>query len=109
LVYVSDEGEICFSEKQVKQVLDIYRALCQGRKEPIKELVNTFNKKSQNQLTMKHWKSLCAKAIDFAKDKEDDNCGDIFSLGGLSMFGSENPDIRITDEDYELISFLVIM
>ncbi len=109
LVYVSDEGEICFSEKQVKQVLDIYRALCLGRKEPIKELVNAFNKKSQNQLTMKHWKSLCAKAIDFAKDKEDDNCGDIFSLGGLSMFGSENTDIRISDADYELISFLVIM
>ncbi|WP_085536946.1 helicase-related protein [Massilibacteroides vaginae] len=109
LVYVSDDGEICFSEKQIKQVLDIYRALCLGRKEPIKELVTAFNKKSHNQMNMKHWKTLCSKAIDFVKDKEDDNCGDVFSLGGLSMFGSENSDIRITDNDYELISFLVIM
>ena len=34
LVYVTDKGEVLFSEKQVKQVLDIYRSLCVGRKEP---------------------------------------------------------------------------
>ena len=109
LVYVSDEGDVCFSEKQVKQVLDIYRSICMGRKQPIKELVTAFNKISSNQMNMKHWKRLCAKAIDFIKDHEDDNCGDIFSLGGLSMFGSESSDIQITDGEYELVSFLVIM
>lgn len=109
LVYVTDEGEVLFSEKQVKQVLDIYRSLCLGRNEPIKELVKEFNKKSHNQTTMEHWRTLCSKAIDFVKDKEDDNCGDIFSLGGLSMFGADSSGIRIADSDYELISFLVIM
>lgn len=109
LVYVTDEGEVLFSEKQVKQVLDIYRSLCLGRKEPIKELVKEFNKKSHNQSKMEHWRTLCSKAIDFVKDKEDDNCGDIFSLGGLSMFGADSSGIRIADSDYELISFLVIM
>lgn len=109
LVYVTDEGEVLFSEKQVKQVLDIYRSLCLGRKEPIKELVKEFNKKSHNQTKMEHWRTLCSKAIDFVKDKEDDNCGDIFSLGGLSMFGADSSGIRIADSDYELISFLVIM
>lgn len=109
LVYVTDEGDVLFSEKQVKQVLDIYRSLCLGRKEPIKELVKEFNKKSHNQTKMEHWRALCSKAIDFVKDKEDDNCGDIFSLGGLSMFGVESSGIKMTDSDYELISFLVIM
>ena len=109
LVYVTDEGEILFSEKQVKQVLDIYRSLCLGRKEPIKELVAAFNKKSNNQTKMGHWQNLCSKALDYVKYKEDDNCGDIFSLGGLSMFGAESSDIKITDSNYELISFLVIM
>ncbi len=109
LVYVTDEGEVLFTEKQVKQVLDIYRSLCLGRKEPIKELVKEFNKKSHNQTKMDHWRTLCSKAIDFVKDKEDDNCGDIFSLGGLSMFGADSSGIRIADSDYELISFLVIM
>lgn len=109
LVYVTDEGEILFTEKQVKQVLDIYRSLCLGRKEPIKELVKEFNRKSHNQTKMEHWRGLCSKAIDYAKDKEDDNCGNIFSLGGLSAFGADNFGIRIADTDYELISFLVIM
>ncbi len=109
LVYVTDEGEVLFSEKQVKQVLDIYRSLCLGKKEPIKELVKEFNKKSHNQTKMDHWRTLCSKAIDFVKDKEDDECGDVFSLGGLSMFGAESSGIKIMDSDYELISFLVIM
>lgn len=109
LVYVTDEGEVLFSEKQVKQVLDIYRSLCLGKKEPIKELVKEFNKKSYNQTKMDHWRTLCSKAIDFVKDKEDDECGDVFSLGGLSMFGAESSGIKIMDSDYELISFLVIM
>lgn len=109
LMYVADTGEVLFSEKQVKQVLDIYRSLCLGRKEPIKELVKEFNKKSNNQTQMDHWRKLCSIAIDFVKEKEDDNCGDIFSLGGLSMFGAENVGIRVTDNDYELISFLVIL
>ena len=109
LVYVTDKGEVLFSEKQVKQVLDIYRSLCVGRKEPIKELVKEFNRKSHNQTKMDHWRKLCAAAIDFVKEKEDDNCGDIFSLGGLSMFGADDAGIRIADNDYELISFLVIM
>lgn len=109
LVYATDAGEVLFSEKQVKQVLDIYRSLCLGRKEPIKELVKEFNKRSQRQTKMDHWRGLCSKAIDFVKDKEDDNCGDIFSLGGLSMFGADSFGIKMTDSDYELISFLVIM
>lgn len=109
LVYVTNEGEILFSEKQVKQVLDIYRSLCLGKKEPIKELVAAFNKKSHNQTKMEHWKSLHSKAVDYIKEKEDDHCGDIFSLGGLSMFGAETSDIRMLDSNYELISFLIIM
>lgn len=109
LVYVTDEGDVLFSEKQVKQILDIYRSLCLGKKEPIKELVKEFNRKSHNQTKMEHWRTLRSKAIDFVKDKEDDNCGDIFSLGGLSLFGAENSGIKMTDSDYELISFLVIM
>lgn len=109
LVYVTDEGEILFSEKQVKQVLDIYRSLCLGRREPIKELVKEFNRKSHNQTKMEHWRVLCSKAIDFVKEKEDDYCGDIFSLGGLLMFGAEDSGIRVAVRGYELISFLVIM
>ena len=63
-----------------------------------------------NYLTkMDHRRKLCSKAIDFVKEKEDDNCSDIFSLGGLSMFGADSADIRIADNDYELISFLIIM
>ena len=109
LVYVSDDGEVLYGEKQVKQVLDIYRSLCLGKGEPIKELISTFNKRSGNGSKMKHWQRLCSKAMDYSKDKEDDNCGDIFSLGGLSMFGADSSDIKMLDSDYELISYLIVM
>ncbi|MFR9543441.1 MAG: helicase-related protein [Rikenellaceae bacterium] len=109
LVYVTDDGDILYSEKQIKQMLDIYRSLCLGRKEPIKELVTAFNKRSNNGAKMKHWQGLCSKAIDHLKAIEDDNCGDIFSLGGLSLFGAESSDIKIMDSDYEMISYLIVM
>ncbi len=109
LVYVSDDGEVLYGEKQVKQVLDIYRSLCLGKNEPIKELISTFNKRSGNGSKMKHWQQLCSIAMDYSKDKEDDNCGDIFSLGGLSMFGADGGDIKVMDSDYELISYLIVM
>lgn len=109
LVYVTDDGDILFTDKQIKQVLDIYRSLCLGRKEPIKELITLFYKKTHNQTKMQHWRNLCKTALDFIKEKEDEECGDIFSLGGLSSFGASKSGIQLIDNDFELISYLVIM
>ena len=109
LVYVTDDGDILFTDKQIKQVLDIYRSLCLGRKEPIKELVTLFNKKTHNQTKMRHWRDLCETALGFIKEKEDEECGDIFSLGGLSSFGAGKSGIQLIENDFELISYLVIM
>jgi len=109
LVYVSEDGEVLFAEKQIKQVLDIYRALCLDKKTPIKELVAQFNTATHNQTKMGKWKELYDKAVASLKEAEDEDCGDVFSLGGLSMFGADDSGISIVDDDYKLISFLIVM
>lgn len=109
LVYVTNRGEVLFSEKQVKQVLDIYRSLCMGRKSPIKPLVDAFNKQSQHQTRMTHWQKLCQKAMEYVREREDDACGNLFALGGLSLFGAADSGIKMVEDDIELISFLVIL
>lgn len=109
LLYVTDDGEVLYSDKQAKQMLDIYRSLCIGKREPIKELIDQFNKISSNQTKMKHWQDLLALAKSTIKKVEDEQCGDIFTLGGLENFGAGDTNLLIADDEYELISYLVIM
>lgn len=58
---------------------------------------------------MKHWQDLLALAKSTIKKVEDEQCGDIFTLGGLENFGAGDTNLLIADDEYELISYLVIM
>ena len=107
LLYISDRGQILYNNKQSKQVLDIYRSLCLGKREPLKELIATFDK--LNRVEMKHRVELLEQAKAVVIKSEDEQCGNIFSLGGLSDYGMEEGGIHVGDDEYELISYLVIM
>ena len=103
VVYVSDTGEIYYDVKQVREVLKIYRELCYGNDEPIKELIKTFNKKTNEGENMKVYSELLNKAIENINgDIKENEMHSMFSFDGL--IASEDD----TEEDFELISMLII-
>ena len=105
MVYLSDEGETIVGHLAPKRLLDIMRAACKGKTEPIMELCNQFNKKTDNGRKMIHYSDLLQKAVaTIVAQKEESDLESLFSFGETTALQG---DIRGLD-DFELICFLVI-
>ncbi len=48
LVYVRDDGTVRFNYTNAKQVLEIFRLLCEGKTEPFEDLCNLSNEETNN-------------------------------------------------------------
>lgn len=106
LVYIQENGEVLFSNAQVKKILDIYRSLCLGKHEAVEELYELFNRETSKGRKMEHYRELLEKAVDEIVGKiEQQTTLNIFSLGSLdSLVTSTNTNLQ----DFEIISYLVI-
>lgn len=105
LIYVSSEGEIHVTNTNPKKVLDLFKALCLGKKEPIEKLVSKFNKSTQNGTDMSNYTKLLEKAVyDIKGIVEEKGIQSLFQIGQATLF--ENTVTGIND--FELISFLVV-
>lgn len=106
LVYIQEDGEVLFSNSQVKKILDIYRSLCLGKHEAVEELYELFNRETSKGRKMEHYRDLLEKAVDEIVGKlEQQTTLNIFSLGSLdSLVTSTNTNLQ----DFEIISYLVI-
>ena len=47
-MFVKNNGDILVKNTNPKKILDIYKAICSGKTNVIKELVNDFNKQTKN-------------------------------------------------------------
>lgn len=104
LIYVSDEGDILYSNKKSRSTMKLFRSLCYGKKETYKELLDKFKQNTNNAKDMTKYSNLVTKAIrDITGKVEEDNMMNIFDFEGFN----ENL-FDINEEDYELISFLII-
>lgn len=63
LVYVREDGTVRFNYTNAKQILDIYRKMCQNIKIPYEELCNLFNAETNNGEDMNKYSDLLQKAI----------------------------------------------
>lgn len=107
LVYIRDDGTVRYNFTAPKQILDIFRELCQGKTEPFAELCNLFDLETDNGREMQPYSDLLTKAVaaivsQFGKR----------SLSNLfSGRGGKLPDVAIQVKgvnDFEFISWLVI-
>lgn len=64
LVYIREDGVVRFNYTNAKQILEIYRLLCQGRKEPFEELCGMFNSETNQGKDMDKYTELLRQAID---------------------------------------------
>lgn len=63
LVYIRDDGTVRYNYTNAKQILEIYRLLCQNRKHPYEELCSLFNQETENGLKMEKYSDLLRKAV----------------------------------------------
>lgn len=105
LVYVNNDNEILYSYTNVKKILDLYKSLCLGKAQVRKDLVDNFNKETQNNKKMDKYKDLLIKATDDILGKvEEQQTISIFDFGGFSNLVSKKND----NDEFEVICYLVI-
>jgi hypothetical protein len=63
LVYVRNDGTVRYNYTHAKQILEVYRLLCQGRTVPYEKLCDWFNESTDNGRDMVHYSTLLKKAI----------------------------------------------
>lgn len=105
LVYIAKDGEIITNHTEVKKLLDLIRANCKGRYEPIHGVCRLFNLQTDEGRNMKDYSGLLGKSIRSIIDiKEEKDLDSLFS-------GSKTTallDVISGLDDFELIAFLVV-
>ena len=105
MVYITDDGEVQLSFLHAKKILDYYKKLCSGKGEVLKDLVEEFNKETNDGRRMEHYSDLLEASIEnIIGKKQDIGISSLFSKGGTTMQKSLFDGI----EDFELITFLVL-
>lgn len=105
MVYITDDGEVQLSFLHAKKILDYYKKLCSGKDDVLKELVEEFNKETDDGRKMEHYSDLLEASIEnLIGKKQDIGVASLFSKGGTTMQRSLFDGI----EDFELITFLVL-
>ena len=106
LVYVKNDGSILYTYERSREILDIYKALCLGKTEPIMELCNKFNNQIQTQEGMELYSKLLKSAIKGITSYYQNN---LFNqnTGRGGMIPTNDNQIK-SDDDFELITWLII-
>jgi hypothetical protein len=108
LVYIRDDGEVRYNFTAPKQILEIFRAVCQGKTEPYAQLVRTVRPGNQNGQDMSRYSGLLDKAVAaIAAQFGRKNAGNLFTGRGGKLLGSKQ-GIMKPRTDFELITWLVI-
>ena len=64
LVYIWDDGQVRFNYTNAKQILEIYRLLCQGNITAFQQLCDLFNTETEHGTRMEPYADLLKKAVD---------------------------------------------
>ncbi len=106
LVYVSEAGEVLSDHTQVKQILDLVRAACKGRDEPIGPACRLFNRTTDDGRAMETYSQLLDRAVGAIIDRRAGQ--DLDSLFASPATTALTDPIAGLD-DFELVCFLAIV
>ena len=107
LVYIRDDGEVRYNFTAPKQILELFRLLCQGKTEPYSALCQLFNAETQHGADMNRYNGLIDQAVkvivaQFGKK----NFASLFT-GKKAKLVRASHSVKSVD-DFDLISWLVI-
>ena len=107
LVYIRDDGTVRYNYTNAKQILEIFRLLCQGRNIPYEKLCELFNTETQNGNKMDKYTVLLKSAVKELVQvfKKKGNQKLISDRGALLIPISKQLNEM---EDFELITWLIV-
>lgn len=104
LIYIKNDGEIYLGNSEAREVLKNFRKICYGKDKPDKELFDNFFASTKNTKDMVFYSNLLSKAVKSIKGSEDEKAEQtVFDFGGF-----DNSFANETEDDFELVSFLVL-
>jgi hypothetical protein len=102
---VAQDGEILVNHTEPKRLLDLVRAACKERGEPVPEAFQPFNKATKDGRRMEAYSGLLNTAIrSMIELKEEKDIDSLFSGGKTSALLNTITGL----DDFELIAFLVV-
>jgi hypothetical protein len=105
LVYINDDGDITVDHTEVKRLLDLIRASCKGRAEPMPEVCRIFNERTRDGRQMDRYSELLSNAIrSMIEVKEEKDIDSLFSGGRTTALVHTIAGLN----DFELIAFIVV-
>ncbi|HPM02892.1 MAG TPA: DEAD/DEAH box helicase, partial [Candidatus Cloacimonadota bacterium] len=105
LVYAGEDGSICSNHLDVKNTLDILRAISKGKTSPLPEVYEIFNEETNDGKNMDKYSDLLNKSIEsILHVKDESEIDSLFSAGGTTALMNNIKGL----EDFELIAFMVI-
>ncbi|MYB55065.1 MAG: ATP-dependent helicase [Gemmatimonadetes bacterium] len=107
LVYIREDGEVRFTFAQPKQILEMYRLLCENAKNPYEELCALFDKQTNNGADMTQYNGLLQKAVrSLSLTYKKRAIGNLLSSRSGTLPKKQQQVSQTTD--FELITYLVI-
>lgn len=105
LVYIKQNGEILSNHLNVKNTLDIVRAIARGQSEPLQEVFTLFNNETEDGKKMDKYSDLLGNTIESILNVKDaSDIESLFHTGGTTALRTTVKGM----EDFELITFMVI-
>ena len=106
LIYLDDDGNVITAHTEVKELLDLIRASCQGADEPVPAAFRVFNRLTSEGAEMGMYSRLLNEAIGSVIDVTEQR--DVDSLFSGTKTTALQQGFRGLD-DFELIAFLAIV
>ncbi|MDR0392521.1 MAG: phospholipase D-like domain-containing protein, partial [Planctomycetaceae bacterium] len=107
LVYVYDDGSVKYNFTNAKTILEIFRKLCQNKKEPYLELCSLFNKETEEGTKMEKYDDLLKSAISAI--------GNVFEKRNFQNLTKSRQAVLIPEiqqaagtKNFDLITWLII-
>jgi len=107
LVYIRDDGEVRYNFTSPKQVLEIFRAVSQGKTGPYDELCEIFNDETKSGEDMSQYSNLLDRAVAaIAAQFGKKSVGNLFAGRGGKLTDASK-QVKHTS-DFDLITWLII-
>ena len=103
LIYVNENNEIKFNYNQAFEILNVYKAIANNQDKTQASLIDQFNQETNFGQNMDKYQKALSKALEETISTNNKEDVENFLMGAVSQ-----NDHSINENDYELISFLII-
>ena len=104
LIYVKNNGELLYSYNNSRTILEKFKSLCLGKKEPFMELCERFNSKIQTEEGIDSYSKILKSAVKHITAQYDKFLIPTGRGGGIPI---QDNQLR-SEDDLELITWLII-